>query len=165
MSTQKSSAFNKTKQSVLTSPALSQISQDGRVPFTPAFLDAKKKKTSTPFFDKLKSIEANSQQSQDVFNEIQNIGVKRKRRLEDLFGDICDLEDVDNDDNFFKRPKTDEERDMETIDRILEARKAFISTVTTVNCNEFDRLEALHKFKKQNLSKTIPKWVVNCLNY
>lgn len=157
MSTQKSTACNKTKQSILASPALSQISQEGRVPFTPAFLDPKKKTTSTPFFDKLKSLETvNEDPAHDVFNEIQNIGVKRKRRLEDLFGDICDLDNND-DDNFFKRPKTEEERDLETIERILEARKTSASTVNSVKHNEFDKLEALHKFKKQNLSRTIPK--------
>lgn len=148
--------LNKTKQSILASPALSQISQEGRIPFTPAFLDPKKKTTSTPFFDKLTSLDKLPEDpGQDVFNEIQNIGVKRKRRLEDLFGDICDIEN--DDDNFFKRPKTEEERDLETIQKIIDARKAFVSTVNPIKRNDFDKLEALHKFKQQNLSKTIPK--------
>lgn len=137
---------------------MSQISQEGRIPFTPAFLDPKKKTTSTPFFDKLKSLDTLSDEpAGDVFNEIQNLGVKRnKRRLEDLFGDIGDIEH-DDDDNFFKKPKTEEERDFDTIQRILDARKAFVSTVNPMKRNEFDKLEALHKFKKQNISSTIPK--------
>lgn len=154
-STQKSAVKGSRKQSFLASPALSQISRDGPLPFTPAPRDPNKK-TSTPFFDKLKNFETQrSEPENDVFNEIQNIGVKRKRRLEDLFGDIYD---IDDDDANFKKPKTDEEKDLETIQKILDARRAFVSTVNPLKRNEFDKLEALHKFKKDNISKFVPKY-------
>jgi chromosome transmission fidelity protein 18 len=137
------------------SPALSQISRDGPFPFTPAPRDVNKK-TSTPFFDKIKNFEVPPKDPEnDVFNEIQNIGVKRKRRLEDLFGDIYD---IDEDDANFKKPKTDEERDLETIQKILDARKAFVSIVNPLKRTEFDKLESLHKFKRDNITKTVPKY-------
>lgn len=80
--TQKSAANNK-QVSILSSPALSQISRDG-AHFTPAFA-ANKKTTSTPFVEKLKAFQFQSQEpfASSALNEIQNIGVKRKRqRLE-----------------------------------------------------------------------------------
>lgn len=88
MSTQKSSAINK-HASILSSPALSQISRD-EMNFTPANV-GHKKKTSTPFVEKLKAFQCQSRDTQEPFmssalNEIQNIGVKRKRqRLEGNF--------------------------------------------------------------------------------
>lgn len=118
-----------------------------------------KKKTSTPFTGKLKSLQFQSQ-SQDVFEsngalqEIQNLGVRRKRRLEDLFGDIYDIEEEDLN---MKKHKTDEERDLDTIERIVEARKTFQTFINPLKITNFDRYEALHKFKKENLSKVIPK--------
>ena len=90
-----------------------------------------------------------------ALQEIQNIGMKRKRRLEDLFGDIYDIQEED--DLNFKKPKTEEERDMDTIERIVAARVAFQSQVNPLKSTNFDRLEALHKFKKQNLSRVLPK--------
>lgn len=100
----------------------------------------------------------NTQEPTGSFNgaleEIQNLGVKRKRRLEDLFGDIYDLEEEDN---YMKKHKNDEERDLDTIDRIIEARKAFQTQINPLKVTNFDRFEALHKFKRDNLSRTIPK--------
>lgn len=72
----------------------------------------------------------------------------------DLFGDIGDIQD----DNFnLKKPKTEEECDLETIERILEARRASEKEFNPLKNANFDRHEALHKFKKENLSKVIPK--------
>jgi hypothetical protein len=53
------------------------------------------RKTSTTFQEKLKAFPTFQQDSQDkrALSGIQNIGVERKRRLEDLFGDICDIEE------------------------------------------------------------------------
>lgn len=152
-STQKSIVTTNKHMSIISSPALSQISRDG-LAFTPGF-QASKKKTSTPFAEKLKAF-----QSQDApmsaLSEIQNIGVKRKRqRLEDLFGDIYDIEEED----VFKRPKTDEERDFDTIQRIIDARKDVQTQINPLKKTNFDQLEALHKFKRENLSRSIPKWV------
>lgn len=89
-----------------------------------------------------------------ALQEIQNIGTKRKRRLEDLFGDIYDLEEEDV---YLKKHKTEEERDLDTIDKIIEARKTFQTQINPLMKTNFDRLEALHKFKKDNLSRVIPK--------
>lgn len=110
----------------------------------------------TPFVQKLNAFKPSDPDEVDnnrALTEIQNIGVKRKRRLEDLFGDIYDLEDDVN----MKKPKTEEDRDAETIERIIEARKAFQSSEGFKLNTNFDRHEALHKFKKANLSKVIPK--------
>lgn len=156
-STQKAAANTSHQISVLASPALSQISRAGNA-FTPAHA-GNKKKTSTPFVEKLKSVQWETQ-SQDpplnsALNEIQNIGVKRKRqRLEDLFGDIYD---IDQEDIYVKKHKTEEEKDFDTIQRIIDARQTFQTQINPLKKTNFDRLEALHKFKRDNLSKTIPK--------
>lgn len=116
--------------------------------------------------EKLRAFQFKSSNPQDeagtssALQEIQNIGVKRKRRLEDLFGDICDIEEEDA---LMKKHKTDEERDLDTIDKIIEARKTFQTQVNPLKKTNFDRLEALHKFKKDNLSRIIPKLVVQFL--
>lgn len=138
---------------MLSSPALSQISRDG-LTFTPA--PTGNKKTSTPFLDKLKAFPTFSQDSQDnrALSEIQNIGVKRKRRLEDLFGDIYDIEEEEI---YMKKHKTEEERDLDTIASIIQARNAFQVQINPLKKTNFDRLEALHKFKRDNLSRSIPK--------
>lgn len=148
-STQKSVASNK-HESILSSPALSQISING-FNLTPELRG--KKTTSTPFLSKLTKIQELNDENR-AFNEIQNTGVKRKRRLEELFGDIYDIEEEDN---FMKKHKTDEERDLDTIARIVEARRTFETQINPLKKTNFDRLEALHKFKRDNLSRTIPK--------
>ncbi|KAL7044013.1 hypothetical protein ACKWTF_001745 [Chironomus riparius] len=157
-STQKTTVRN--DNTLLSSPALSQISRDERhIPFTPSNNIHKNKKTSTPFLEKLKAVDDEfdkiKSKNIDALNEIQNFGMKRKRKLEDLFGDIYDIE---AEDAFFKKPKTEEEKDMETIEKIIEARKVFDLYLNPLKNSEFDRLEALHKFKKDNISKTIPRY-------
>lgn len=94
-------------------------------------------------------------QSNGALQEIQNIGVKRKRRLEDLFGDIYDIEEEE--DIYMKKHKTEEEKDLDTIERIIEARKTFETQINPLKITNFDKFEALHKFKKENLSRLIPK--------
>lgn len=122
------------------------------------------KKTSTPFLDKLKAFQPNDSEPMDgwesnnALQEIQNISVKRKRRLEDLFGDIYDIAEEDED-NFLKKPKTEEERDFDTIEKIIAARKTFEMHINPLKKTSYDRMEALHKFKKENLSRNIPKLV------
>lgn len=153
-STQKSTTTPHVNKTILSSPALSQISRDG-LNFTPA--PGGKQKTSTPFLDKLKAFPTQSQDeisTNGALSEIQNIGVKRKRRLEDLFGDIYDIEEEDN---FMKKHKTEEEKDLDTIARIIEARTVFQTQINPLKKSNFDRLEALHKFKRENLSRSIPK--------
>lgn len=155
-----SSTQHQKKNSVtLGSPALSQISRDGFNAFTPAPNRNANKKTSTPFLDKLKTADVNRDREDEenlALNEIQNIGIKRKRRiLNDLFGDMYDLEEEDLD---AKKQKTEEERDMDTIEKIVEARKTLDIQTNPLKSSGFDRLEALHKFKKDNLTRTIPKY-------
>lgn len=155
MSTQIS---NKTKNStLLASPALSQISRDGFTAFTPAQNKLANKKTSTPFMEKLKQADNKKVQQNEnlALNEIQNFGMKRKRRLDDLFGDIYDIDEEEFD---MKKQKTDEEKDMDTIEKILEARKVLETQMFPLKSNHIDRNIALNQFKKENLSKTIPKF-------
>lgn len=93
----------------------------------------------------------------------------RKRRLDDLFGDIDDIiheenqvqvfysEDVEE--NAKKKARSEEEQDNAMIQRILAARAEF-----TARCSNFQKqsklqqLETLHKFKARNLSETYPQW-------
>lgn len=92
----------------------------------------------------------------NALSEIQNLGVKRKRRLEDLFGDLHDIIE-EEDDVYLKKHKTEEDRDLDTIQKILDARKVFETCQNPMKKSNFDRLEALHRFKKNNLSSTIPR--------
>lgn len=141
---------------LMASPALSQISRDGFVAFTPSQNKLANKKTSTPFMEKLKKVEEEVPiKENNALDEIQNCGLKRKRRLNDLFGDIYDIEEEEFD---MKKQKTDEEKDMDTIDMILEARKVLETQLFPLKSNNYDRNFALHKFKKENLSRVIPKY-------
>lgn len=103
-----------------------------------------------------------STQNQLLSQEIFRSGFgARKRCLEELFGDIQDLDEIDNHniyETITKRKKTEEEIDFEMIERILELRKLRNTEIKSKKCNDLDRLEALQKFKQQNLSSTIPKY-------
>lgn len=101
----------------------------------------------------------------------------RKRRLEDLFGDIGDIAD-DNDDGpdanrdrlynaMAKRARTEAEIDLDMIEAILERRKQRLLAAAATGgsggrCGgvalQAERLEALHRFKRQNLSYVRPQW-------
>lgn len=92
----------------------------------------------------------------------------RKRRLEDLFGDIDDI--VDEEDGLHgvvhdriyealaKRARTEEQIDLDMIAAILERRKQRMAAVNALSALHIDRLEALHRFKQQNLSYALPRW-------
>lgn len=86
----------------------------------------------------------------------------RKRRLEDLFGDIGDIDDDLRFDYGFdmatKKPKTEEELELEMIEQILAVRKRLRATMNPMKKTNLDKLEALHEFKKRNLSHSVPKW-------
>lgn len=152
-------------QNVLNSPALSQISRDERnCLVTPANIAPANKPlgfASTPFnVDKLSAITEQDDDERHLIissalGEIQNVGFQRKRRLEDLFGDIYDIEEEDG---LAKKHKTEEERDMAAIEKILEARKILQAQLNPLKQTHIDRYEALHKFKQENLSRTIPKY-------
>lgn len=93
----------------------------------------------------------------------------RKRRLDDLFGDIGDIIDEENvakvyygygnDENERKKAKCEEEMDLHLIERILAARA--LQRVKVNNHgkkNKLEQLEFLRNFKKRNLSEICPNW-------
>ena len=142
------------------SPALSQIPKDSSKRYfsTPASNFNRAASTPFPHDDDMPA-------TSSALSEIQNLGInKRKRRLDALFGDIRDIEEEDHlpvlKDYFesnAKKVKNDEERDMHIIEQILEARKQFHLSEKPFQKPSIERLEALHRFKLQNLSYTIPR--------
>uniref|UniRef100_A0A182RUR9 AAA+ ATPase domain-containing protein n=1 Tax=Anopheles funestus TaxID=62324 RepID=A0A182RUR9_ANOFN len=85
----------------------------------------------------------------------------RKRRLEALFGDIRDIEEESNEQYVYssqKKTKTEEEQDMELIERILEARQRYNAVANPSKPSILSRAEALHRFKMDNISLEPPKW-------
>uniref|UniRef100_A0A182JLN0 AAA+ ATPase domain-containing protein n=1 Tax=Anopheles atroparvus TaxID=41427 RepID=A0A182JLN0_ANOAO len=86
----------------------------------------------------------------------------RKRRLEALFGDINDIEEDPYEEQYEyssqKKSKTEEEQDMELIERILEARRRFQTVANPSKPSMLSRAEALHRFKMDNISHEPPKW-------
>lgn len=113
---------------------------------------------------------------QDFFDDeleyVNNVNVDlnpRKRRLEDLFGDIGDIvEDeelgkvyygFDTEDNLRKKARCEEEMDRELIEKILATRAANRTKASDRSKRtKLEQLEALQKFKKQNLSESYPNW-------
>lgn len=93
--------------------------------------------------------------------QLQDLGLRNpsKRRLErDLFGDIDDLYEKSYEDPMVKKARTEEQRDNEAIERILELRRKMRETSKTVRHDEVSRLKALHDFKMKNLSYHLPSW-------
>lgn len=149
------------------SPALSQISfgttatQEGgvnrRLFGTPHPGDSNRRTASTPFAPQAAS-------AQDILTEYQQLGLEnaaRKRRLEDLFGDIGDIEEEQVERGYHalaKKCRTDEEVDMEMIEKILAKRRMLQAQLNPLKNTNLDKLEALHKFKMQNLSYTLPQY-------
>lgn len=94
----------------------------------------------------------------DPLTEIQNIGISRKRRLEDLFGDIRDIEkELELECNEAKKKKSEEERDLELIEKIVEARRRAREIHNPLKVDAVDRLNKIHSFNMQNLSSNVPK--------
>ncbi|KAH8283478.1 hypothetical protein KR018_003435 [Drosophila ironensis] len=94
-------------------------------------------------------------------HQLQEVGLKNanKRRLErDLFGDIDDLCHESYEDPMVKKARTEEQRDNEAIERILELRRKMRESSKTVRKDDVSRLRALHDFKMRNLSYEIPNW-------
>lgn len=108
----------------------------------------------------------------DEFEDITDVNVNlnpRKRRLEDLFGDIGDIVEeeecakvyygFDTDDNMRKKARCEEEMDRELIEKILLMRAANRTKASDRSKRtKLEQLEALQKFKKQNLSESYPNW-------
>lgn len=149
------------------SPALSQISfdttatQEGvnrRLFGTPhPNGDGNRRVASTPF-------EPQAASAQEILAEYQQLGLEsaaRKRRLEDLFGDIGDIDEVQVEQNYqalAKKSRTEEEIDMEMIEKILAKRRVLQAQLNPLRNTNLEKLEALHKFKMQNLSYTLPRY-------
>ena len=141
--------------SICQSPQISQISRAGSrdsLVMTPAMKKANRF-ASTPF----SQVPTTSKEIDDcgALSEIQNLGLQRKRKLEDLFGDIYDI--GEEDDVLTKKHRSEEDMDFEMIEKILQARKEFEGQLNPLKKSSFDRLESLHKFKSANLSRSIPK--------
>lgn len=108
----------------------------------------------------------------DEFQDVSNVNVDlnpRKRRLEDLFGDIGDIVEeeefgkvyygFDTDDNMRKKARCEEEMDRELIEKILMMRASNRAKASDRSKRtKLEQLEALQKFKKQNLSESYPNW-------
>lgn len=157
------------------SPALSQISQEqfsqqhvNRRLFGTPNPQQQHRVASTPFPTAATEISSQSSTSLHLTNiepiasssQIQQ-AAGSKRRLEDLFGDINDIDD----DPFFyhdtmiaKKQRTEEEIELEMIEKILARRKELRMTMNPLKTTNLDKLEALHEFKKRNLSESLPKW-------
>lgn len=117
----------------------------------------KEHKTSTPFVSNKFESKKEMIRDKNAVNEIQNYG--KRKRLEDLFGDFYNFEpDEDDELMYLKKQKTEEERDLDTIQRIVDARREFETHVNPLKNNHLNRYEALNKFKKENLSTTIPRY-------
>uniref|UniRef100_A0A182QTV9 AAA+ ATPase domain-containing protein n=1 Tax=Anopheles farauti TaxID=69004 RepID=A0A182QTV9_9DIPT len=83
----------------------------------------------------------------------------RKRSLAALFGNIDDIEEEEH--YLYssqKKTKTEEEQDMELIERILEARQRYNAVANPLKPSMLSRAEALHRFKMDNISLEPPKW-------
>lgn len=142
--------------SICQSPQVSQIKRVGSrdsLVMTPA-MKKPNRFASTPF-SQMPSTSKEMDESCGALSEIQNLGLQRKRKLEDLFGDIYDI--GEDDDVLTKKHRSEEEMDYEMIEKILQARKAFEGQLNPLKKSSFDRLESLHKFKLANLSRSIPK--------
>ncbi|XP_049534330.1 chromosome transmission fidelity protein 18 homolog [Anopheles darlingi] len=152
---------------VTTSPALSVISRGTvhkRLFDTPGPSSSSRlplgRAASTPFPGAMLN---GAGGSDGALQTLQQMDVNpRKRRLDALFGDIQDIEEEEQPFQYEycsqKKTKTEEEQDMELIERILEARQRFHSVANPAKPSLLSRAEALHRFKIDNLSYEPPKW-------
>ncbi|KAM7354089.1 chromosome transmission fidelity protein 18 homolog [Cochliomyia hominivorax] len=94
-----------------------------------------------------------------ALEELERATNKRKRLERDLFGNIDDIFCNETyEDPEAKKARTEEERDLEAIEKILETRRKLQEQNRAVRKDHLSRLEALHAFKMRNLSYTIPQW-------
>lgn len=114
---------------------------------------------STPYHNIQSVSNTNPSQEQQILHGPPT--VSRKRRLNELFGDIRDIDELSENDYDYitKKIKTKEERDLEQIEQILETRKQQLKSVNPLRLNEIDKLHALINFKMQNLSSSFPKYI------
>lgn len=146
---------------------------------TPGASSGPKRFSSTPFYGKQSKVHRIEDVLEDIdeleevaengaFNELQRVGTNRnKRKLEELFGDDSPKKTYDRnlvyaDESFFdkeaKKAKQEEERDLEIIEKITEARKQKRDVQNPGRLlDHLEKLNALHDFKMRNLSYTVPK--------
>lgn len=94
-----------------------------------------------------------------ALEELERATTKRKRLERDLFGNIDDIFGNETyEDPEAKKARTEEEKDLEMIEKILETRKKLQEQSKAVRKDTLSRLEALHAFKMRNLSYSIPQW-------
>lgn len=94
-----------------------------------------------------------------ALEELERAANKRKRLERDLFGNIDDIFGNETyEDPEAKKARTEEERDFETIEKILETRRKLQEQSKAVRKDNLSRLEALHAFKMRNLSYNVPQW-------
>uniref|UniRef100_A0A182NGK1 AAA+ ATPase domain-containing protein n=1 Tax=Anopheles dirus TaxID=7168 RepID=A0A182NGK1_9DIPT len=98
--------------------------------------------------------------SSNALQTLQQMDINpRKRSLAALFGDIDDIEEEEQYVySSQKKTKTEEEQDMELIERILEARQRYDAVVNPLKPSMLSRAESLHRFKMDNISLEPPKW-------
>uniref|UniRef100_A0A336M1C1 CSON006417 protein n=1 Tax=Culicoides sonorensis TaxID=179676 RepID=A0A336M1C1_CULSO len=129
--------------SVAESPLMSQINNS----LVEDSLRGRKRFASTPFPGPSSS------------STMQSIPGTRKRRLDEIFGDIQDIEEEPEITNEpYKKVKSEEEIDLELIEQIVNARKKLHSQMLITKRTNTEQLDAMRTFKMQNLSYTVPRW-------
>ncbi|XP_023936259.2 chromosome transmission fidelity protein 18 homolog [Bicyclus anynana] len=86
---------------------------------------------------------------------VTSVNTSNKRTAEDLFGDINDI-DFDNLELPSKRQKTDEENDMDLINKIIEGRKIRQMLEEPSSKGYIDKKVSFNY--KDNLTRIIPRW-------
>ncbi|XP_063699801.1 chromosome transmission fidelity protein 18 homolog [Culicoides brevitarsis] len=133
--------------SSIDSPLMSQINKN----LEDSSFRGGKRFASTPFPGGGRSSASNSHE-----------GMSRKRRLDDIFGDIgdiCEEEEPQITNEPYKKAKSEEEKDMELIEMIVNARKKLHSQMLKPGKrSNIEHLDDVRAFKMQNLSYTVPKW-------
>ncbi|XP_045774328.1 chromosome transmission fidelity protein 18 homolog isoform X3 [Maniola jurtina] len=92
--------------------------------------------------------------NQDILTPI-NENASNKRTAEDLFGDINDI-DFDNFELPSKKQKTEEEIDMDLINKIIEGRKIRQMLAEPASRGYIDKKPNFNV--KENLTRNIPRW-------
>lgn len=94
--------------------------------------------------------------NQDILTPI-NENSSNKRTAEDLFGDINDI-DFDNFELPSKKQKTEEEIDMDLINKIIEGRKIRQMLAEPASRGYIDKKPDYNV--KENLTRNIPRFVI-----
>lgn len=105
-----------------------------------------------PKEDDLITLTPSLQSMEDVLTPPTNIS--NKRTAEDLFGDINDI-DFDNIELPSKRQKTEEENDMDLINKILEGRRLKQLLIEPASCGNVNKRNNFDV--KENISINIPR--------